>query len=602
MAPERDPERSRDSIGLQSVIDAAFRWTCRAAALVVPLLTAALAVILIQESAPFFATYGLRFLTEVPWNPGGATPTFGGLALIYGTLVTSAIAMVLAAPIGVGSALFLAVWAPRWLRACAGALVELLAAIPSVVYGLWGLIIFAPWLGGPGILAAGVILAVMIVPYITAISAAACRSAPQSQCDAALALGATRWQLARTVILPHARPGIVAAGFLALARALGETMAVTMLIGNMALAIESPIHGVGDSIASVIASQLNEATTEMQRSGLVALALSLFVVTMLVNALGRWLILRVGRQPRRLARAAPIVTVQPSRGAVVPVRTHSTAINRLMAGVLLGTLIATLAPLFLILGFIVIRGIPGLTLEFFTRLPAPPGSPGGGLAHALVGSARLVSLAAIAAVPIGLLGAIALAEFSGSRVAAAIRFIGELLAGVPSIIIGIFGYSVVVCAFDPPRFSAWAGSFALGVMMLPIVVRTAEEALRAVPNGLRHASFALGAGQFHTVTRVVLPAALPGIATGIVLALARIAGETAPLLLTAYGSSFFARSFSDPTPFLPKYIYSYATSGFPEQEQQAWTAALVLLAFIVVITSAIRMVTHRRGARAERVT
>lgn len=594
VASDPNPKPVADGRQRAFVADAVFRWFCLGASAIVPLLVATLVVVLVQDSIPFVRATGFQFLWRVPWNPGAASPVYGGLALIYGTLVTALIAMALAIPVGVGAAAYLAAIAPRWLRSNGAAVVEMLAAIPSVVYGLWGLIVLAPWVGGPGIFAAGLILAIMIVPYVTSLSYQMCRTAPRSQCEAALALGATRWQLIRTVILPHARPGIVAAVFLALGRALGETMAVTMLIGNKALAIESPFGGVGDSIASVVASQLNEATTETQRSGLVTLALVLFLVTLVVNVLGRLLIRRVGRPRRRSAgRIHVIATALSPPAAAVGDRRNALRANAVMSMALAAMLLATLVPVFLILGFIIVRGAPGLTIDFFTRLPAPPGMPGGGLAHALVGSARLVALAAVVAVPVGVFGGIALAELAPRRWAAFVRFVGDLLAGVPSIIVGILGYSIVVCATDPPHFSAWAGSFALAVMMLPIVVRTSEEALRVVPTDLRHASHALGAGQFHTVFRVVLPAAWPGVSTGIVLALARIAGETAPLLLTAYGSSFFARSFDDPTPFLPKYIYNYATSGFPEQEQQAWTAALVLLTFIVVITVGIRWLAAR---------
>jgi phosphate transport system permease protein len=307
------------------------------------------------------------------------------------------------------------------------------------------------------------------------------------------------------------------------------------------------------------------------------------------------LIRRVGWPVRRSAARVHVVHVSNLPMMPDPATRRQQALRRnaVMSGVLAATWMATVITVVLILGFIVVRGTPGLTVDFFTRLPAPPGVSGGGLAHALAGSARLVALAAIVAVPIALLGAIALAEHAASRWSALVRFVGELLGGVPSIIVGILGYSIIVCATEPPHFSAWAGSFALAVLMLPIVLRASEEALRVVPAEMRQASYALGAGHFRTTVAVVLPAALPGISTGIVLAVARIAGETAPLLLTAYGSSFFARSFDDPTPFLSKYIYNYATSGFTAQEQQAWTAALVLLTFIVVISVGIRLFTAR---------
>jgi phosphate ABC transporter permease protein PstC len=300
------PSRPGASPPTSAVGDVIFRILCQAAAGSVVVLAGSLLVVLVIESWPFFSAVGFDFLRVVPWNPGSSRPAYGGLALIYGTLVTSALAMLLAVPLGVGTAAFLAEIAPEWLRKTGSFLVELLAAIPSVVYGLWGLLYFAPKVGGPGILAASLILAVMVLPYITAVSFDVCRAVPRSQREGALALGATRWQMIRTAVLPYARPGIIAACFLALGRALGETMAVTMLIGNKALSIETPVGGVGDTIASVIANQLNEATTDLQRSGLVGLGLLLFLVTVCVNVAARILIRRVGQvKPRRAVTPRP---------------------------------------------------------------------------------------------------------------------------------------------------------------------------------------------------------------------------------------------------------------------------------------------------------
>jgi phosphate transport system permease protein len=587
------PSRTSPVVG-----DFVFRLVCEAAGWSILAIAATLVAVLAAESWPFFRSAGSEFLRVVAWNPGGSMPSYGGLALIYGTLATSAIAMILAVPLGVGTAAFLAEIAPGWARRIGSFLVELLAAIPSVVYGLWGLQIFAPLIGGPGILPAGLILAVMVVPYITAVSFDVCRAVPRSQREGALALGATRWQTIRTAVLPYARPGIVAACFLALGRALGETMAVTMIIGNKALAIESPFGGVGDSIASVIANQLNEATTEMQRSGLVGLGLLLLLVTLAVNVLARLLIRRVGTvRPRPGKVVGDLRTDTPkSRTAPLPDKPRARTVDRLMTAVLGGSFVLTLAPLFLILGLIIVRGLPGLSWAFFTELPAPPGE-GGGLAHALVGSALIVGLATVCAVPIGILAAVFLAEYRAARSVAAVRLVGEVLGGVPSIIIGIYAYALWV---GSRSFSAWAGAFALGVMMIPIVLRTTEEALRLVPQSLRNASYALGANHWQTIVRVTLPAALPAVITGVFLAIARIAGETAPLLLTAYGSSFFPRSINERTPFLPKYIFDYARSGFPEWEQQAWAAALVLLVVVMVLNVGIRLVTGKRIVSAAR--
>jgi phosphate transport system permease protein len=579
--------------------DLLFGSICQVAAWAVIGLAVSLVVVLAVESWPFFRAVGFELLRVVPWNPGGAAPSYGGLALIYGTLATSAIAMLIAVPLGVGTATFLAEIAPAWIRTSGAFLIELLAAIPSVVYGLWGLQVFAPLVGGPGILPAGLILAVMVVPYITAVSYDVCRAVPRSQREGALALGATRWQMIRTTVFPYARPGIVAACFLALGRALGETMAVTMIIGNKALAIESPISGVGDSIASVIANQLNEATGEVQRSGLVGLGLLLLLVTVIVNVLARVLIRRVGKVKTRAPKTARDVAAIAKAQTASGIR-RSAAIDRIMTAAMGSCLLVTLAPLFLILGFIVVRGVPGLSWAFFTQLPEPPGE-GGGLAHAIVGSGMIVGLATVCGVPFGILAAVFLAEYRHARMVPAVRFIGEILGGVPSIVIGIYAYALWV---GSRHFSAWAGAFALAVMTIPVILRTTEEALRLVPQTLRNASYALGANHWQTIVRVTLPAALPAVITGVFLAIARIAGETAPLLLTAYGSSFLPKTIpwgiDERTPFLPKYIYDYARSGFPEWEQQAWAAALVLVTVVMLLNVGIRAIAGKRVLSASR--
>jgi phosphate transport system permease protein len=203
----------------------------------------------------------------------------------------------------------------------------------------------------------------------------------------------------------------------------------------------------------------------------------------------------------------------------------------------------------------------------------------------------LVGLATLFAVPLALLAGIYLGEYPTGRLVPAVRFVGELLGGVPSIIIGIFGYALLVA---PWGFSGWAGAFALGVMMVPIVMRATEEALKLVPHSLRDASYALGAATWQTILRVTVPAALPTIITGVFLAIARIAGETAPLLLTAYNYSFWPRSPGERTPFLTYYIYTYSRSDVPGEQQLAWSAALVLLALVMLLNVGIRLATGRR--------
>jgi phosphate transport system permease protein len=271
-------------------------------------------------------------------------------------------------------------------------------------------------------------------------------------------------------------------------------------------------------------------------------------------------------------------------------------VDRVMTVVLGACLAVTVGFLFLILGYLVVHGVTALNLAFFTRLPAPVGQTGGGMANAIAGSALLVFLAAVFAVPIGLLAAIYLAEYRGERLGGATRFVGELLGGVPSIVIGLFAYTVVVKPMG--HFSGWAGAFALGVMMLPIVMRASEEALKLVPTALRHASFALGASRWQTVTRVIVPAALPAIITAVFLAVARVAGETAPLLLTASSNQFWPSSPNDFTPSLPVYIFTYAVSPYDDWHRQAWAAALVLLVVVMALNFGVRLAAGRRAISA----
>jgi len=249
--------------------------------------------------------------------------------------------------------------------------------------------------------------------------------------------------------------------------------------------------------------------------------------------------------------------------------------------------------LFFILGFLVYHGSTSINWNFFTKLPAPVGETGGGMANAIVGSAKLLLLASIFGVPIGFLGGIYMAEFSNSSIAFVVRYAADLLNGVPSIVIGIFAYALAVLPFK--HFSTWAGAFALGVMMIPITLRSTEEFLHAVPRALREGSMALGASKWRTIMSVVVPAAYRGTMTAILLALARVAGETAPLLFTALGNRYWSPGFNQPTASLPAMIYSYALSPYDDWHRQAWAAGLVLLALILIVNIFARAILSRGG-------
>ncbi|HEY7309074.1 MAG TPA: phosphate ABC transporter permease subunit PstC [Gemmataceae bacterium] len=666
---------ARSVLGIGSPADWLFKHLCLSSAAVILLLVVLILVLLVLQAWPAVRTVGVRILVGSTWDPNH--DRFGGLVFIYGSVVTSAIAMLLAVPFGVGTATFLAEIATGWVKRTGAFLVELLAAIPSVVYGFWGITFLAPALreffdlaggdntGGKGLLAAGLILAIMVVPYIAAISYDVCQAVPRAQREGALALGATRWQTIWGVVLPYARPGILGGCFLALGRAIGETMAVTMIIGNVNR-FEWWLSGQGNTIPSILAIELPSNVSDLHESALIELGLLLFGITIVMNTLARLLIWRMG-QPQRgrslLARffgrsSVSIATEAPPR-QVLPRTRRAAWVNRLMTGgsgrenaaglivlgvlavaavvvaflvhdpglrtgllalitvlgalVVLGTLgalglclVTTCVPLFLILGFILYRGIGALSWGFFTQLPRPMGEMGGGLANALAGSFILVALATAFALPLGLLAAVFLAEYRTSRIGPVVRFFGELLNGVPSIVMGTFVYALVRLFIRwkllPPdeQFSGWSGAFALGCMMIPVIMRSSEEALKLVPQSLRNASHALGAHHWQTVLRVSLPAALPAIITGTFLGVARIAGETAPLLMTAFGNDRWAVSPNDKMPFLPLYIYQYSMSPDDNQVRLAWSAALVLLAFVMVLNVSVRLLTGKRVVLASR--
>jgi len=266
-------------------------------------------------------------------------------------------------------------------------------------------------------------------------------------------------------------------------------------------------------------------------------------------------------------------------------------LSHVMTGLCIMAVLVALVPVALILFFVIQQGLGSLNWAFFTDTPQPVGEPGGGMANSIVGSLILISLGALFAVPIGLMSGIYIVESGGNRLATAARFAADTLNGVPSIVIGLFAYVLVVLPFK--HFSALAGGVALGVMMIPIVTRTTEELLRLVPMALREGALALGATRGRTVFTVVLPAALPGIITGIVLALARIAGETAPLLFTAFNNRFLSTDLTQPMSSLTVQVFSYATGPNEDWHRQAWAGALVLVTLVLICSILARLATRR---------
>lgn len=272
-----------------------------------------------------------------------------------------------------------------------------------------------------------------------------------------------------------------------------------------------------------------------------------------------------------------------------------TAWRKLKSGVVVGlcalAVLLALIPLVMILIYVLAQGASALNWAFFTQIPRPVGEAGGGMGNAIVGTFVLVGIAAGIAAPIGVLCGVHLAEFSGSKFTALVRFSADVLNGVPSIVVGIFAYGLVVLPVK--RFSALAGGVALAIMMIPIVARTTEELLKMVPGGLKEGALALGATRTRAMFTVTLPAVLPGILTGILVALARIAGETAPLLFTAFNNRFFSTSLTQPIGSLPVQVFTYAVSPYDDWHRQAWAGAFVLVMMILTLSIIARLVTRR---------
>jgi phosphate transport system permease protein len=577
------------------------------------------------ESAPAFAHSGIGFLWSGTWNP--AANEYGAGILIVGTVITTAVAMVLAVPIGLGIATFLSELAPRWLAGPLGAAIDFLAAVPSIVIGLWALLILSPvfsrdvepflrsvpglhWLFhgpayGPSILLASVVLAVMVLPTMVALSRTALGAVAVTDREAALGLGGTRWQVIRTAVIPAARSGIAAAITLAVGRALGESIAVAMVIGNRP-AVPHSLLAPGATLGSAIVNQFAEATPGLGTSSVVALGAVLLILTVLVNFGGQALLRRRATAPRPAPgprgpavplAARPDSPVPPSAAWAMDGRRASVraaarrslprrrAASRAFQFGCGAAVVAGLVPLVALLYFTLARGLKGLSVAFLTHDPTPAGVPGGGIASALTGTATIIGLALVMAIPIGLLTAVCLFE-KGGPIARAIRFSADVLTGVPSIIVGIFAYALLVRPLH--HFSNLAASFALAVLMVPIMIRADEEAMRSVPVDHWEAGVALGARHSRVTRTVVLRSALGGVVTGNLLAAARGIGETAPLLFTV----------AAPTVAMTLFVFTQATQPFPSAQQTAWSTALVLLGAVLLLSAAARTVAWYFTRRA----
>ncbi|HZU54859.1 MAG TPA: phosphate ABC transporter permease subunit PstC [Actinocrinis sp.] len=651
--PPSEPRRSRRGPGAGLTGhsrrgDGLFAGGARGSAWFLLVLMGAIVAFLITQAIHAISADSVNFLTAFEWNPDD-DPSVWGVALVaWGTLITSLFALVIGAPIAVGAALFISQYAPRRLAQALGYVVDLLAAVPSVVYGLWGIIFLVPHMGGVSqvvsdvlgwipifhydgapaprsVFAAGVVLAIMILPIVAAISREVFLQTPRENIEAAYALGATKWEMIRLAVLPYGRSGVISAIVLGFGRALGETIAVAMVLSQTGTFFTHFLEPGGNTIAANIAVQFKNAF-DVGRGALIASGLVLFVMTLLVNYLARWIAQRgvikedsgatptVAEAPEvAVARAGSDVSPvenfrrSPFHRAIDPNDAHqdpgfsaaplnSVAAGRRLAnlfargGVGLAFLLAVL-PLASILVLVISNGAKSFNGNFLyhSMRNIAESDPGGGAYHAILGTLEQAALATLIAVPIGVMVAIYLVEYGRGWLARAVTFIVDVMMGLPSIVAGLFILSLWILAFGF-KSSGFAGSLALMILMLPLVIRSSEEMLKLVPHSLREASYALGVPKWRTVLRIVVPTALPGIVTGIMLGVARIMGETAPVLLVVgFTSSINQNPFSGAQGSLPAFIFNEATQPYQPAIDRAWAGALTLILIIMILNLAARL-------------
>ena len=564
----------------------------------------------------------LNFLAGMEWNPTGQNPSYGVFPLITGTILVMALAMVIAVPLSIGSAVFIAEIASPGMKSIIKPAIELLAGIPSVVYGFFGLILLTDWIriafdqpSGSSWLAGSILLAIMAIPTITSVAEDAISSVPREFKEGSLALGATHWQTIRRVIVPGALSGISAAIILGMGRAIGETMAVLMVTGNAAV-IPDPLYDVFSPVRTLTGTlgiEMGEvAFGSTHYHALFGVAVVLLFITLAINSLARFIITRIQRtqgtaRPTRSGRVkAAIRRVTPYRaitGAASRI-THaaSAPFGRLLrprtsqrcAFLLVSLSVAiVLVILGVILFEIIVNGAGAITWEFLTGSPKDLGRAGG-IFPAIVGTFYLVGGALAIALPLGIATAIYLIEYTtATPLTRSIRAAVDLLNGTPSIVFGLFGFAFLVL-FLGFGVSLITGQITLGLMILPTIIRTTEEALRSIPGSLREGSYALGATKWQTIWRVVLPPALPGILTGAILSIGRAAGETAPIMFTAaiFSTRFLPSSLTEPVMALPYHLFVLTTT-VPGAATQSYGTAFVLLLLVLTIYLAAILVRRR---------
>lgn len=588
---------------------------------------------LLGDALPIFRTTGfVEFLTGTTWNPTGQNPSYGTFPLIVGTLLVTLGAMIIAAPLGIGSAIFISELAPPKVKAIVKPAIELLAGIPSVVFGFFGLIVLTNWLrisfdvpSGESWLAGSILLGIMALPTIISVSEDAISAVPKEYKEGSFGVGATHWQTISRVIVPSALSGITAALILGMGRAIGETMAVMMVTGNAPI-IPDPITNILSPVRTLTGTlgiEIGEvAVGSAHYHALFAVAVVLLAITLIINISAMIIMERLKKKHAgrgnsrhqflsfenremiyRFVRyliatgffaflviftgpvTALLVTLPIIAYFLLKDKIPAKTIQKISFGLIFISIATVVVFLGVILFDIISNGMPAINWEFLTQPPKNLGREGG-IFPAIVGTLYLVTGSILFALPFGIGAAIYLKEYTKEgHINRIIRLGVDLLNGTPSIVFGLFGFAFLVIYLNL-GVSLLVGQITLGLMILPTFIRTTEEALKSVPDSLREGSLALGATKWETIRRVVLPPALPGILTGTILSIGRTAGETAPILFTAvvFSKRYLPTSLSEPVMALPYHLFILSTN-VPGAEQNQYGTALVLLIIVIAFYS-----------------
>jgi phosphate transport system permease protein len=576
---------------------------------------------LFSNGMPIFGKIGIsEFLFGKQWNPTGEPPAYGILPMIFGSLLVTFGAMLIAVPLGIGCAAFLSEVAPKKVAAWLKPVIELLAGVPSVVYGFFGLMLLVSFIrvnfaipSGETMLAGSLLLAIMALPTIISVSQDAISAVPREYREGSLALGSTRWQTITKVTIPAASSGITAAVILGIGRAIGETMAVMMVTGNTAI-IPEPFYNMLSPVRTLtgtLAIEMGEVAMQSDHYyALFGMAIILFFIVLILSISAHTIKYMGERKGRKhpalryvkysvygMIALLALLFVASAVGWIWAAAIFGAGAAYVIFGRWLGRKIKEKAAfaglavgmafvvfvLAIILWFVISKGAGAITWDFLTKSPRNLGRSGG-IFPAIIGTLYLVGGAIAIAFPIGVGAAIYLTEYlREGALSKVLRTAADTLNGIPSIVFGLFGYAFLVL-FLKMGVSMLAGQITLALMILPTIVRTTEEAIKSVPRAYREGSYGLGATRWQTVSRVVLPSAMPGALTGAILGIGRAAGETAPIMFTAvvFSQRFIPDSILEPVMALPYHLFILATN-VPGSEKNAYGTAVVLLMLVMII-------------------